>query len=399
MNEQKNKDDFAPHSEPGNARRPKDRLPPELTLWREVLLWAGRIVGSAAFVCALDQLWFKSPFSSAFLQPSIKWAYIGLLVALTALILELWLRHPQFVHDKRLEDRSEVEAKIAEAMAIEPWLADQNQTKSYSGQKTSLVYVVNDLWRLGAERWTEFQVLRLDKELANFIEVNSLKTRALSNLAYFEEFGEDKAYRYDERQYLRWKKRIEEAIKNIDDSENSSEIESSQQLRAELKELFEEIAHYDADWVEGTVILRALMVCGVAAIVVFLMMGLIPIAHPMGDGKFGVYNWGLFGVVGSLIAVLRELRNSNLVEIGNTDGKKEVWRAVLGAALGLVAGVVTWAMIGGGILVGSVFPKFDATIDPSSLQNVALSILVGVAAGYSFERVYDRMRSNVEAGS
>ena len=56
-------------------------------------------------------------------------------------------------------------------------------------------------------------------------------------------------------------------------------------------------------------------------------------------------------------------------------------------------------MIGGGILVGSVFPKIDATIDPSSLQNVALSIIVGVAAGYTFERVYDRMRSTAEAGS
>ena len=56
-------------------------------------------------------------------------------------------------------------------------------------------------------------------------------------------------------------------------------------------------------------------------------------------------------------------------------------------------------MIGGGILVGSVFPKFDATIDPSSLQNIALSIILGVAAGYSFERVYDRMRSTAEAGS
>ena len=73
-------------------------------------------------------------------------------------------------------------------------------------------------------------------------------------------------------------------------------------------------------------------------------------------------------MVGSLIAVLRELRNSNLVEIGNTDGKKEVWRAVLGAALGLVAGVVTWAMVGGGVLVGSIFPNVDATVDPNSLH-------------------------------
>ena len=127
------------------------------------------------------------------------------MAAFIAPILKLWLRHLQFVHDKRLEDRSEVEAKIAEAITIEPWLADQNQTESYSGQKTSLVSVVNDLRRLGAEHWTEFQVLRLDKELAEFIEVNSLKTRAISNLAYFEEYCEDKAYRYDERQYARWK--------------------------------------------------------------------------------------------------------------------------------------------------------------------------------------------------
>ena len=401
MNKQKNNDDVAPHSEPGAARRPKDRLPPEQTGPQKLFFLTILIVGIAAFLCAIDQVCFDTPFSSAFLRPSIKWAYIGFTAALIALILGLWLQHRQFVHEARLEDRSEVEAKIAEAVALEPWLADRHQAEMYSGQKASLVSVVNDLWKLGPERWTEFQVLRLDKELVNAVNVESLRIRAISNLAYLEEYGSaDTPYRYDERQYERWKKRIDDSIKKIDDRrDEASCLESVEPLRAETRGLLEEIAHYDADWADGTIILRALMVCGTSAIVILLVMGLIPIAHPMGDGKFGVYHWGLFGVVGSLIAVLRELRNSNLVEIGNTDGKKEVWRAVLGAALGLVAGVVTWAMVGGGVLVGSIFPNVDATVDPNSLHNVALSILVGVAAGYSFERVYDRMRSTTEAAS
>ena len=152
MNKQKKNDDVAPHAEPGGARRPKDRLPPDHMVLQKLFFWTIFIVGIAAFLCAIDQVCFNTPFSSAFLRTSIKWAYIGFTAALFALILGLWLQHRQFVHEARLEDRSEVEAKIAEAVALEPWLTDPHQVEMYSGQKASLVSVVNGLWKLGPER-------------------------------------------------------------------------------------------------------------------------------------------------------------------------------------------------------------------------------------------------------
>ena len=139
------------------------------------------------------------------------------------------------------------------------------------------------------------------------------------------------------------------------------------------------------------------MICGVSAVVILLIAALIPILSPLSvNREFTVLNWGLFGIVGSLIAVFHGLRNSNEVEVGNTEGKKEVWRAVPGAALGLVAGVVAYSMVGGRIVGRSIFP--DLSVKPSSIINIALSILVGIAAGFSFERIFERLRGATENG-
>jgi hypothetical protein len=179
--------------------------------------------------------------------------YIASVVAILALILSLYLRYNLWVHDARLEDRSEVEAKISEAYAIEPWLAGPRTDEGYESEHTHLVAVVKDLENLRQEAWTEFQVLPLDKALVDFLDVNSLKARALATLAYMEEYGEDRTIRYDERQYERWEKSIVGAIAKIEndnvdvESSESSESNMVGVLRAYLKELFEEIAHYDAD--------------------------------------------------------------------------------------------------------------------------------------------------------
>ena len=81
------------------------------------------------------------------------------------------------------------------------------------------------------------------------------------------------------------------------------------------------------------------------------------------------------------------------MEIGNTAGRKELWRTILGSALGLLAGVLTFAMISGGLLpAGPVVPDVG-NLEP---KNVGLSIVWAIGSGYSFERVFDRLRSATE---
>ncbi len=140
----------------------------------------------------------------------------------------------------------------------------------------------------------------------------------------------------------------------------------------------------------GYELVRALTVVGVASIPILLAMGLLPILHPGGENYLGILNWGLLGICGAITAVLLNLRKSNIVEVGNTEGKKELRNAILGAALGLVAGVLAYAMISGELLTsGGLVPKL-VNGEPHDL---GLSIIWGLASGFSFEKIFDRMRS------
>ncbi len=158
--------------------------------------------------------------------------------------------------------------------------------------------------------------------------------------------------------------------------------------------LLEHIASYNLSWAEGSAIVRGIIRCGVFAIFPLVAMGLLPILHPEGNGNLGVLNWGLLGVSGSLTAVLLSLRKSDLVEVGNTEGKKELWRAVLSTALGLMAGILFYSMIAGGIFSGTALPAI--TSEQMELKDTALSIFWAIAAGYSFEWVLDCVRSSIE---
>ena len=83
------------------------------------------------------------------------------------------------------------------------------------------------------------------------------------------------------------------------------------------------------------------------------------------------------------------MRKSNVIEVGNTEGKKELRNAILGTVLGLVAGILTYAMIKGGVLsAGHIIPNLNENL-PS---NIGLSILWAVASGFCSEKVFDRMR-------
>ena len=123
-------------------------------------------------------------------------------------------------------------------------------------------------------------------------------------------------------------------------------------------------------------------------------MGLVPVIHPSDTGPLGVINWAMLGVTGALAGWLRSLHQSDEVEVGNTEGKREIWRAVSGTALGFVAGALTYGIIAGDLINGVAVPSTGVT--QLALKDVGLTIVWGVAAGFSFERVFDRVGTATE---
>ncbi len=378
----------------GGSKRRNKKFPPEPSWLRWLGIGLASIFIPVGLLFAVDQLFFRTPLFLPFLPSHTFWAYAGFVIGLFALFLERYLRHEISIHNARLEDQSEVDTLMSEAQTVQPRSTDPVKPDDYEQKKQDLGDEVKRLIKLGTKGWTQYQVLYLNQMLVSFLKIDDLKSCALLNLSYLEDYAVDSAYRYDRDYYDKWKERIDKAISKISEDEDSplNQDASAESLRAELRSLLEYLTGVEANWAEGSAVVRVLMICGAVAIPVLLVMGLVPYLHPVGDKTLGILNWGLLATSGSLTAVLLALHKSDLVEVGNTEGKKELWRAVLGAALGFVAGILIYSIIWGGLLPESTVPKFKV----GDLKDLGLSILWAIGSGFSFEKVLDRMRSTLE---
>ncbi|MFQ5715036.1 MAG: hypothetical protein ACE5GU_13495 [Candidatus Scalinduaceae bacterium] len=382
-----------------NSKGHQDPFPPRLShLQRGVQIFA-YVLAFIALICLIVQFCKQADTSC------VCCTYITLAILLTILLVDRIIRNKITVHKARLVDHSLVEAMIVDAQTVEHRIIINKSKKpdNYEKKVEDIKKEVNRLEELGNRSWTEYQVLSLNQMLVDFYKVDDLIANTQLSLAELEEYAEGNAYRYDRDKYYNIKERIDEAIEKIkkidkaksddNDSKINREVardEASEQLRAELRTLLEHVAYYNNSWTTGSELVRALTVLGVVSIPILLAMGLLPILHPGGKSYLGILNWGLLGICGAITSALQNLRNTNLVEVGNTEGKKELRNAILGAALGLVAGVLAYSMFRGGLFQsGLIVPELES----GETSDVFLSIIWGVVSGFSFEKIFDRVRS------
>jgi len=373
----------------------EELFPPKMKWWEWFLClmaWAFMVVGLAVVA---DQLCFRVG-SECFCC-----TYIALGFTLAGLIIYRLIRHRFIVHKARLEDRSEVEAMFAEARTVVELGSTQlKNQEQYEQKKEQLKKEMQRIKDIGYKGWTEYQVLQFNQMLVEFLQEDELIGRAQLTLGELKEYAHDSAYRYEWEQFYVWEDKIEGAIKNIEDAGDDKDKRGTAVavLRARLKTLLEYVADYYAYWAEGSAIIRGIITSGVMVVPILLSMGLLPVLHSAGDGFLRIHNWGLLGITGAITAMLLSLRKSDFVEVGSTEGKKELWRAVIGVALGLVAGILVYSMIGGGLLSGAFFPTISS-FEGKESKELGLSIFWAIAAGYSFEWVFDHLRSATERRS
>lgn len=384
-------------------------FPPKLSITQIVFLIISYVTLVLAVLYLADQLCWR------ILPPCICCTYIGFGIVLAMFIVDRLIRHECSVHKKCLVDISFVDALFVEAKTVQPTLVGlMADEKHFRRKKTDMLKEVRRLKKLGNQSWTEYQVLSLNQMLVEFLKPDELIARAQSSLEDLEDYAKSSAYGgYDQKQYDKWKGRINEAINKIEaitkkDREFSEfkedfpsyvEVQredATKMLKAVLPTLLEHVATYQTYWAEGSAILyNGLMMVCLTAIPLFVVMGLLPLYH-RDNGTLGWFNWGLLAIVGALSTLFLRLHRSDLVEIGNTEGTKELWRAVLGATLAFVAGIVTYWMIAGKVLhFGGIVPKLDSSL----LNDVGLSILWSVGSGFCFERIFDRLISATVGGN
>ena len=284
---------------------------------------------------------------------------------------------------------------IRQAFLVEPRLRNPEIPTNFVERREQVRSEARRLRRLRPKRWTEYNVLTLRRLLVDFLSVEDLKARAQSSLADLEEYAEDSAYRYDMRLFLSWEARVGEARAEIDKNVGSVEEqdERAEQLRAELRMLLAHVADYQANWADGSVIIRNLLICGAVAVPVLVLMGFLPVIYAWVDRCseqcfLSFLNWAFIGASGSITSGLLSLYRSNRVEVGNTQGRAELFRTVAGSTLGLVAGVLMYCIISGGLVQeGFVIPDTES----AALGDASLSFILAFAAGFSFERIFDRV--------
>ena len=392
----------------GDHSRPReilsgDELPPKLSEWESRFLRFARVLMFSS-VCFLGYTCLQILMGNTVTPDCSCWTYIALSVFLIGLVTERFLRHEIRVHRARTVDRNEIETMIQEARNIRPRLSIQNESgqqehrpKDFDILKKQVLEEVQRLIQnLGPGAWTDYQILTLDRLLINFLTIEDLKARARSSVVDLEEYATGDTFSYDSRLYQEWEKKIDENIAAIENCKDGEEEQDSiaDKLRADLRSLLEHVADYESNWAQGKTIVNSIRICGSAAVIVFMVMGLLEVIYPVSDTaavpRLGILHWGFLGSAGAITSALIGLRDSNEVEVGNNKGVQELWRAVLGATLGFVAGILIFSALAGGLISdGAAVPNL---VDPQP-NNIYLSILWAVVAGMGFEKFFQRVRN------
>ena len=382
--------------------RPQDRLPPQLPRWKMGLLWIAR---SILFLSLIFVAWqfpaclFASEAPSYSYCPSdentgIFYTYLAFSLILSSVIVGRLLRYGIDVHESRLEVPSEIDSLIVEARFVEPRVLKPIKPDNFEEKKKQILREVQRLVNISPAGWTVFEVLHLNQMIVDFLKIEDLMARARTSLTELQDYADGSDYPYDKEQYIRWESRIDRPINTIECIECTDENAmirdcAAEPLRAELRSLLGYVADMDNKWSEGSAIINSLIFICFVAVVLFFTSGLLPLII---GAPLNILNWSLLSTGASLSSVLWYLYKTEEVEVGNTDGKSQVRRAVISVPLGVFAGIVTHSFVSSGLVDGPSIPNPTTT----EAADVGLSILFAISAGLVFERVVERTRSSFQ---
>lgn len=348
-----------------------------------------------------------------------------------ALSNEIW------THRLRRMDCSEVRALILDAKyRIAEYNDKSNTNKSLGVEQVSNIQdQINSLQEgLGdgfsdyasgkRSPYTEYDVLTLDQSLLDFYSASELLARSDTLLNNLREYADDVERQYPREKFNRHedkinhlKNKLESALKR---EKRPSEIgkdktrmvrkKAEDKLRAYLVELLEHIAGVDRYWFTGQAIARSLVVCSSLALIIFFLMGILPLLDKGigglyelangGEFKFNVVNYAFLAASGAYAGVLRTMLREKELDLGEDAGKRAAYRALIGGAMGLAAGALAYAFAAAGLigeetLNPSYFKEVCCT-EPIYLEQFRVSVYAGIvysfAVGLTFDRFYERVK-------
>jgi len=360
----------------------KNPTPPTLKWWQWLIAVVNFLVGVLCTIYVIVMLVLQQSSENP------HYLYLAVFVLTINFVIHGKIRHQFVVYNKRLMDKSKVLSYIKDAKIVLNNVKDEDVAAQK--QKALLEEEIYHIDNLDHKYWTEYKILPLLKLMADCDEDRSLIVSARSYLNELKEYAEDEAnpLDYDKRTFKDIEKRIQDAINSHDQNHDE---ETRKTLVAETQNLQEYVYDYLKNWAEGSSLLSALILYGTIVMLFSLFIGLIPVVHPNSIGVIGVINWGFMGLSGSLGAALWDIRKTNLVEVGDTEGKLQIQRAVLGAGLGILTGIISYSMIAAEILDSPIFP--DLSKEEYGFNQAFGSVFWAITAGISFEMLFMRVKN------
>ena len=357
-----------------------------------------------------------------------------------ALSNEIW------THRLRRMDRSEVRALILDAGYRIAENKDKSkrdgplgaeQVKNIQNQKDMLLKGLGNKSDdyVSGERspYTEYDVLTFDQSLLHLYSAPELLARSDTLLSNLREYADDEERQYAREKFNRHKDKInhlksklesalEQEKKPYEIKDGKAEVackKAENELRAYLVELLEHIAGVDRYWFTGQAIARSLVVCSSMALVIFFLMGILPlldkgirglyeVAKDGGFGLFNVVNYAFLAASGAYAGVLGTMMREKELDLGEDAGKRAAYRALIGGAMGLAAGALAYALAAAGLIGDDTLDplsfqgdtqgpsRFQETCCNESFEKFRVSVYAGIIysfiVGLTFDRFYERVK-------
>ena len=220
-------------------------------------------------------------------------------------------------------------------------------------------------------------------------------------LTSLEDYVKGSSWDFDRDKFEEWEARLKVVTDPVNTNEywfhrvQTEDWDSSLKARLRLgketlKTLMDYVADIESDWSYGSVILRNLKFCSNSTIVALLPIAFLPVICPWGEcSPIGWFEWGVFGIIGALLSVLRQLQRSDVIELGNTEGRREFMRAFVGGGLGLIAGLVAFAIVNAELVSSPLLPYQG----DNKAATLYLPVIWAIASGFMFEKVFERVKA------
>ena len=304
---------------------------------------------------------------NSYIEFNLSFTYLSLLAFPVSVFFWLYVTFENRLTRRRMVEDAEIK-----------WLYSEVD-RFPNGEKVILKSVRNEISRLkeGNREILELDLLPLRQNLVGLYPDEELVSQVQYELTLLQDYEEDDPDLYED-----WEKRISEAVKRIEESRK--EEESFKQIRSYIIKLREHVAQYDRAWAEGEVIFRRGLYWILVSTFMSILIGLLPLTHPLGDNGLGILHWGALGLSGGLLSILVGIQDPNIPELGETKGKIVVHQTILAAVVGGMTAMLLQAALNGRILAGKIFPEIP--IDPSSddfFIQTSGSIFWAIMAGFS----------------